>query len=242
MITAQWDLVVGFLASLGGEGEGNGVAVGFSQDDFSLVNGVGSILEFGNIEAFLFLNVFADDLGEHNIFGDADLLGFGDRDIDGDGQRLGHQGDLVGLGLVFFVAVLVFASAVVIAITGRLAGGHLHGFGFGLISHLGDLGIEGVVLLDVGVGADLTRDGGVDGCADGSDLGVAVVVVNDVLDGQGHGGDLGGESGHADLSVDGGVGIPAVVLGTVSVTMRSGVIGESHQGQQSKDKSLHYDV
>ena len=106
--------------------------------------------------------------------------------------------------------------------------------------YLGDLGIEGVVLLDVRVGADLTGDGGVDGFADGSDLGVAVVVVNDVLDGQGHGGDLGGESGHADLSVDGCVGIPAVVLGTVSVTMRSGVIGESHQGQQSKDKSLKW--
>ena len=45
-----------------------------------------------------------------------------------------------------------------------------------------------------------------------------------------------GESGYANLSVDRGVGIPAVVLGTIAIGW--GVVGESHQRQQSQDKGL----
>ena len=45
-----------------------------------------------------------------------------------------------------------------------------------------------------------------------------------------------GESGYANLSVDRGVGISAVVLGTIAIGW--GVVGESHQRQQSQDKGL----
>ena len=49
-----------------------------------------------------------------------------------------------------------------------------------------------------------------------------------------------GESGYANLSVDRGVGIPAVVLGTVPVG--GGVVGKSHKRQQSQDESLKIKV
>ena len=45
-----------------------------------------------------------------------------------------------------------------------------------------------------------------------------------------------GESGYANLSVDRGVGIPAVVLGTIAIGR--GMVGKSHQRQQSQDKGL----
>ena len=56
---------------------------------------------------------------------------------------------------------------------------------------------------------------------------VTVVIVFDNLHVEGDGLVDGGESGHANLSVDRGVGIPAVVLGAVAVC--GGMVGKSHQ-------------
>ena len=65
---------------------------------------------------------------------------------------------------------------------------------------------------------------------------VTVVIVFNNLDGESNLFLNVGESGYANLSVDRGVGIPAVVLGTIAIGW--GVVGESHQRQQSQDKGL----
>ena len=125
-----------FFASLGGQSQSDSVAVGLSQDDLNLVNGVGAIFEFGHIEAFLFNNVSAFDFGDGDLLGHAVLDGFGDGDLDGHVQGDSDKGDSVGLSLVLLTTVLVFSSSVVVTVSGGAAGGHLHGLGFGLISHL----------------------------------------------------------------------------------------------------------
>ena len=72
----------------------------------------------------------------------------------------------------------------------------------------------------------------------GSDLVVAVVVINDIFDSQSDRGHFVGKSWYANLGVDGGVGISAVVFGTVSTVCGSMMVSKSHQGQESKDESL----
>ena len=69
---------------------------------------------------------------------------------------------------------------------------------------------------------------------------ITVVVVFNNLDGKGNLFLDIGESGHTNLSVDRGVGIPAVVLGTVPIG--GGVVGKSHKRQQSQDESLKIKV
>ena len=77
---------------------------------------------------------------------------------------------------------------------------------------------------------------------DGSDLVITVIGILNFLNSQGNGGSLGGESGHADLSVDRGVGIPAVDLWTVCWGMMSVcwcMVGKSHGGKRKgQEKSL----
>jgi len=243
MITAHCLFVVGFLAGLGGQSKGNSVAVRFSQDDFDLVDNIDGINKFGNVEAFLFDNVFADNLGEDDVFDDAGLDGFGVGQIDGDVKGSVDKGDFVSLGLVFLTAVLVFSSSVVISITGGFAAGDLHGLRFILISHLGDSCGEDIQFGSIAVCAEFVL---VDGLSDntvGSDLVITVIVILYFLNSQGDGGGLGGESGHADLSVDRGVGIPAVDLWTVCWGMMSVcwcMVGKSHGGKRkSQEKSLH---
>ena len=125
-----------FFASLGGQSKGDSIAVGLSEDNLNLVNGVGAIFEFGDIEAFLFNDVSAFDLSDGDLLGHTVLDGFGNGHIDADVQRHGDQRDSVGLSLVLLATVLVFSSSVVVTVTRGTAGGHLHGLGFGLISHL----------------------------------------------------------------------------------------------------------
>ncbi len=100
-------------------------------------------------------------------------------------------------------------------------------------------GLPGLGLLDVVVSADLPGLGAAGLLADGPDLVVAVVVVDDVLHGQGDGGGLAGEGRHAHLGVDGGVGVPAVVLGGVPVVGGGSMGGEGHEGEDSQDDGLH---
>ena len=115
-------------ADLGGEGQGGGVAVGLAEDDIDLVDGVGSVLELGDVEALLLLDVLADDLGELDGLGHADLDGLGGSDLNGDTEGSGDKGDGVLLGLVLLSAVLVLAGvAVGVSVAGWVARSDPHG-------------------------------------------------------------------------------------------------------------------
>ena len=69
----------------------------------------------------------------------------------------------------------------------------------------------------------------------GSDLVVAVVVVDPPLDVECDGGDLGGESWDTHLGVDGGVGVAAVHLGGVAV---AGVGLGGHQSRSQEGQQI----
>ena len=209
-------LVVLLPASLGVEGEGDLLAAGLSDDDLLLVDSVGGIDELGNVEALVLNLVLALDLGDGDVLGDTDLLGgrVGKLALDGEGGS--DKGDLVGLGLVLLVAHLVLTVVGVSSVSvGRgldSTGSDLHGLGLLVVGDLGGLAVSDDVLPLVDVGADLPLDDSVGLLADGEDTVEAVVVVNNLLDRQGDRGHLLGKGGHADLSIDGGVGVPAVEL------------------------------
>jgi len=152
MITAHC-LIMGFFAGLGRQSKGNSITFGFSQDNFALDDGVGAVDKTGNIEAFLGLDIFADNFVNFDDLGDTGLDGLSIGQVNSDVFRGINSGDFVSLGLVFFTAVLVFSSTVVITITGGFAGSDLHGFGFVNISNLGDTGRQSVSLVLVRVGA-----------------------------------------------------------------------------------------
>jgi len=225
-------LVVVLGAGFGGEGQGDIVALGLAEDDLGLVDGVDVIHELGNVEALLFLDVLADDLGDGDVVGHAVLDGLRSSELNLNVKWDGDEWHLVGLGLVFLATVLVLAGAIVgLAVTGWSAGGDLHGLGLGLISDLGGGGSQSLLDRLVVVGADLPWLHPVGLLADGSDLLITVLVVDHFLDGQGDWGHLAGEGWDADLSVDAGVGVSAVNLWFITVTT-AGV--SSHQGWQEE--------
>jgi len=241
MITGHC-LVVRFFACLGWEGKGDSVTFGVSQDNFGLDDSVGGVNQFGNIETSLRYNIFADNLIDFNFLGDTGLDGFSIGQVNSDVKRGIDSGDFVSLGLVFLTAVLVFSSTVVIAITRWAAGGDLHGFRFFNISNLGNTSGESVGLVLVRVGAKLMLVDFGGQRTNGEDLFITVVFIFDNFDGED---DILldiFESWHANLSVDRGVGIPAVVGGSMDWDSHwdSGVLGKSQSGQQSQDKGLHY--
>merc|ERR1712000_801630 len=94
---------------LGGEGEGDLLTAGLSNDNLLLINGVGGIGKLGNIEALVLNLVLTLDLSDLNGLGDTDLLGCRVCQFTGDLQGSSDKGDLVGLGLVFLTADLVFS-------------------------------------------------------------------------------------------------------------------------------------
>ena len=120
-LTVVVGLVLG--AVLGGEGEGELLAAGLSQDNLLLVDSVGGVLELGHVEALLLNLVLALDLGDLNGLGDADLVGGGVGQGAGLLLGLSDQGHSVGLGLVLLSAVLVLAMTV--------AGGTVSGWAAG---------------------------------------------------------------------------------------------------------------
>lgn len=229
-----------FFASLGGEGKGDGVTVGLSKYGFDLVDSVGTVFKFGNVEAFFFLDVLADNLGEYNVLSNAALDGFGDGH--GDGHLPGDcdQGDTESLGLIFSSAVLVFSGTIVITVTGRRASGDLHGFGFFLVSHLGGSSRLGGFVLNIVVSTDFSNFSTGGFFTDSSDLVVTVVIVNYIFDSQNDGSDLVSKGWYTNLSIDRGVGVSAVIFGTISIR-GSMVVSQSHQRQESQDESLHCD-
>ena len=60
-------------AGLGGEFEGELLAAGLSDHGLDLVDGVGGVLELGNVEALLLNLILALDLGDGDGLGHADL-------------------------------------------------------------------------------------------------------------------------------------------------------------------------
>ena len=206
----NWGSMVGGSVSLstglGGEGEGDLLTAGLSDDDLLLLNSVGGIGELGNIEALVLNLVLALDLSDLNGLGDTDLLGGRVGQLTGDLQGSSDKGDLVGLGLVLLVAHLVFAMVGVGSITvGRgldSTGGDLHGLGLLVVGDLGGLAVSDDVLPLVDVGADLPLDNGVGLLTDGEDTVEAVVVVHDNLNGESDWSHSGLEGWHADLGVD----------------------------------------
>jgi len=211
-------LVVLLGASLGWKGQGDICTVWLAKNNFSLVNCVGVILKLGHIEALLLLDVLADNLSDGDVLGNTVLDWFRGSNLNFDVQWDSDKGDLERLGLVFLMTVLVLTSTIAtVTVTRSLAGGHLHGLSFGLISDLSGGSNQSLWLGDVVVSADLSwlDLGGL--LAHGSDLLVAVFIVNNLLDWQGHWSSLASKGWDANLSIDTGVGIPAVNLWGIAI-------------------------
>ena len=223
-----------------GEGKSDLFTAWFTNDDLLLVNSVGSISKLGNIEALVLNLVLALNLGDFNSLGDTDLLG------GRVGKHAGHlkggsdKGDLVSLSLVFLTAYLVFSLAIAmmsISISSSSTSSHLHSFRLLVISNLGGGARGNNLLLFIHIGTDLSLNGG--GCflTDSKDTVKAVVIVHNLLDCKSDWGHLLSEGRHADLGIDRGVGVPAVKLRSVTVSMSRGVdISQSGGESDGEDK------
>ena len=191
------------------------MTAGVSNLSLDLVHHVGGVNELGDIEADIVDLVLALDLCDLNGLGDTDLLGSRVRQRAGDLQGGSDQRNLVSLGLVLLTADLVFSlaiSLVTVAIVGSSTGSHLHGLRLVLVGHLGGGAGGGDGLLLVHVGADLSLHDGGGLLAHCQHTVEAVVVVDNLLDGQGDGGHLVSEGGDADLGPDSLVGVPAEIV------------------------------
>jgi hypothetical protein len=65
------------LTGLGGQGEGKLFTAWFSNHDLLLLNGVGGVLELGNVEALVLNNILTLDFGDLNGLGNTDFVGVG---------------------------------------------------------------------------------------------------------------------------------------------------------------------
>merc|ERR1719232_1430294 len=207
--------MMSLAASLCGEGKSDLFTAWFTNDDLLLVNSVGSISKLGNIEALVLNLVLALNLGDLNSLGDTDLLGGRVGKHAGLLKGGSDKGDLVSLSLVFLTAYLVFSlsiSLVSISISSSSTSSHLHSLGLLVISNLGGGARSNNLLLLIHIGTDLSLNGG--GCflTDSQDTVKAVIIVHNLLDCKSDWGHLLSEGGHAHLSIDGGVGVPAVIL------------------------------
>ena len=223
---------------MGWEGEGDLFTAWFSNDDLLLVNSVGSINKLGNIEALVLNLVLALNLSDLNSLGDADLFGGRVGEHAGDLKGGSDKGDLVGLSLVFLTAHLVFSLAIsllmAISVSSSSTSSHFHSLRLLIISDLGGGARGDNLFLLIHIGADLSLNDG--GCflADGEDFVKAVVIVYDLLDCKSDWGHLLSKGGHTDLSIDRGVGIPAVVLRGIAIGR--GVHGCRGTSDQSRNK------
>merc|ERR1711937_1114948 len=193
-------------ASLCRKSEGDLFTAWFTNDDLLLVNSVGSIRKLGNIEALVLNLVLALNLGDLNSLGDTDLLGGRVGKHAGLLKGGSDKGDLVSLSLVFLTAYLVFSlsiSLVSISISSSSTSSHLHSLGLLVISNLGGGARSCYILSLIGGGCFLT---------DSQDTVKAVIIVHNLLDCKSDWGHLLSEGRHAHLGIDGGVGVPAVIL------------------------------
>ena len=219
--------VVDLLADLLGEGELDGGAGGGGDHGDALLDNSDALLNLGDDDAGLRDNILAGDDGQVNGLVDADLLGLGvgngDSRLDG-----GDDGDVVASLLGDLLAVVV-AVAVISVSGGGLA--HSHHLDVALLveGDLDSLGVGLLGLLGVLVHADLVVDhlGGLG--ADGGGDGVALLNIDDLLDGKLHVGALSSEGRGADLSGLDHIDNAAVVLGGL-IGIGGGVVDSVDRG------------
>merc|ERR1712106_792608 len=96
-----------------------------------------------------------------------------------------------------------------------ITGSHLHGLRLLVIGDLGGGAGGSDILPLVHVGADLSFHNSGSLLADGEDTVEAVVTVHNLFDCKSDRGHLLSKGGNTDLSVDGGVGVPAGVLRSI---------------------------
>jgi len=190
--------VVDLLAHLLGEGELDSGAGGGSQLGDALLHGGNGFLDLWDGDTFLSSEVLAGDDWEVNWLVDAglDWLRVGNLDS---GLSWGDNWGVVAGLLGNFLAVVV-SVAVVSVSWGRLAHGHHLGVALSLEGDLNSLGIGVLLLLLVGVGTDLILLNLDALRADSSGDGVALLSVDDLLDGKFNGGTDGLESWGANFS------------------------------------------
>jgi len=227
---------VGLSASLCWQGKGDLFTAWLSNDNLLLLNGVGGISKLGDIEALVLYLVLALDLCDLDGLGDTNLLGGWVGKSAGDLEGFGDKGNLVSLGLVLLPAHLVLSRSMSItvsmSISGSSAGSHLHGLGLLIVGDLGGGAGGSHILPLINVGADfsLHNSGGL--LTDGEHTVKAVVTVNDLLDCKSDGGHLLSKGRDTDLSVDGGVGVPAGISWGRSIAIpRSGRMSSITQGE-----------
>ena len=219
------------LADLLGQGELDLLALGPSQGGDTLLHRLGGVLDLGLGNALLLNKDLAADAGEGDGLVDAGLDGLGVANANLDVTR-GDNGDVVGGLLLDLLAVLVAVLLVTMTVAG-LAHGHHLGVALLLEADLHSLGGGVLVLLVVAIAAHLIVDHLGALRADSAGDIIAVLSVNNALDGQLDIGALGVKSGRADLGNLDNILNAAVVLGLLIATIgrlgmvrsRLGVVG-----------------
>jgi len=84
-----------FGAGLSRKSQSDVVTLWLTQLNLNLFDGVGGVLELSQVEALLFLDVLADDLGDFNVLGYAFLNWIWCSNVDLDLIWDGHNWDLV---------------------------------------------------------------------------------------------------------------------------------------------------
>jgi len=174
--------VVDLLADLLGEGQLDSGAVGGTELGDALLDDLDVILDLGDGDALVLGQVLAGDPGQGDGLVDTGLDGLGVGNSDG-GVGGGDDGAVVASLLGDLLAVVV-AVAVVAVSGGWLAHGHHLGVADPLEGDLDSLGGGLLGLLLVVVDADLVLDNLDALRADGSGDVIALLDVNDLLDGK----------------------------------------------------------
>ena len=190
--------VVDLLADLLGEGELDGGAGWGSQLGDALLNGGNGLLDLWDGDTLLSSEVLAGDDWKVNWLVDAGLDWFRVGDLNSWLNWGDNWGVVAGL-LGNFLAVVVTIAVVSIS-WGWLAHCHHLDIAFSVEGDLNSLGIGSLLLLLVGVGADLILLNLDALRADSSGDGVALLYVDDLLDGKFNWGTDSLESWSANLS------------------------------------------
>merc|ERR1711899_307605 len=99
---------------LGWQFKGDSFTARFTYNDFLLVNNVGVINKSSNIEANIFNDVFANNLGNDNILDDTSADRFRIGQVNSNIKWDSHQGNPICLRLIFLATILVFTSSIAI--------------------------------------------------------------------------------------------------------------------------------
>ncbi len=200
-------------AHLFGQGELDLLAAGLADDGSALLDGHGRVGHLGLGYALLLGDHFAVEAGKGDWLVHAGLDGLGVADADGHVEGA-DDGDVVGGLLGNLLAVLVTIGVVAVSVTGLADGDHLH-VGLSLEGDLHGPGSGVLVLLFVVVTAHLVVNGLRRFRAHGAGHVVAVLALDDNLNGQIHVLADSGQGRRAHVSVLGHVLHGAVVLGVL---------------------------